>query len=325
MTRQAVPHLDSAGPGGWNWAIAQIPLDGGAMKPPPFEYHAVDSADEAVSLLAEYGDQAKVLAGGQSLIPLLALRLSRPDHLVDVNRAGLTSVSEDGGLRLGALVRHRVTERSDVIAAACPLLPEAAGFIGHTAIRNRGTIGGSIAHADPAAELPAVLLALDGEVQAVSIRGMRRIPAADFFLGYLTTALEPDELLTAVRLPPWVPGTGWSFTEFSRRSHDFGIVGVAVTLRLDDRGAIAEARIAISGVAATPVRAEYAEAALVGQHPGDGTWVAAAESALVGLDMPADLHGSAAYRRHLAAALIRHALRSACQRTGTCQQAEVSA
>lgn len=287
------------------------------MKPPPFEYHAADSADEAISLLADYGEDAKVLAGGQSLVPLLALRMARPEHLIDINRAGdLAWVSDRDGLHCGALVRHRVTERSDVIKTANPLLSEAARFIGHTAIRNRGTIGGSIAHADPAAELPAVLLALDGEVEAAGARGRRRIAAADFFLGYLTTAAEPDELLTAVHFPPWVPGTGWSFTEFSRRSGDFAIIGVAVTLRLDDRGMIAETRIAISGGAEMPVRAGSAEAALHGQFPGDGTWLAAAEDALAGLDLPADLHGTAAYRRHLAAALIERALRSAYQRTG---------
>ena len=286
------------------------------MKPPPFQYYAADSAEEAISVLAEYGEDAKVLAGGQSLIPLLALRMSRPGHLIDINRAAdLAWQSDADGLQVGALTRHRLTERSDVIKAASPLLAEAARFIGHAAIRNRGTIGGSIAHADPAAELPAVLLALDAEVEAVSARGPRRIAAADFFLGYLTTVLEPDELLASVHFPPWVPGTGWSFTEFSRRSGDFGIIGVAATLRLDDRGTIAEARIAISGGAETAVRAASAEAALLGQFPGDGTWVAAGQDALAGLDLPADLHGSVAYRRHLAAALIERALRSAGERT----------
>jgi carbon-monoxide dehydrogenase medium subunit len=304
------------------------------MKPPPFEYHAAGSAAEAISLLAEYGEDAKVLAGGQSLIPLLALRMSRPGHLIDVNGAGdLAGISGgDGlhsrfheGLRCGALTRHRVAERSEAIAAASPLLSEAARFIGHAAIRNRGTIGGSIAHADPAAELPAVLLALDGEVEAASARGSRRIPAAGFFLGYLTTVLAPDELVTAVHFPSWAPGTGWSFTEFSRRSGDFAIIGVAATLRLDDRGTIADARLAISGAADTAVRPVAAEAALRGQHPGDGTWAAAARDALAGLDLPEDLHGSAAYRRHLAAALIERALRSAYQRTPACQQLGVPA
>jgi carbon-monoxide dehydrogenase medium subunit len=285
------------------------------MKPPPFEYHAADSAAAAISLLAEYGDDAKVLAGGQSLIPLLALRMSRPGHLIDINPAAdLAWVSDRDGLHCGALTRHRVVERSGAIRAAGPLLSEAARFIGHAAIRNRGTIGGSLAHADPAAELPAVLLALDGEVEAVSARGPRRIAAADFFLGYLTTALRPDELIVAVHFPPWAPGTGWCFTEFSRRSGDFGIVGVAATLRLDDHGTIAEARIAISGGADTAARAAGAEAALRGQYPGDGTWVAAGEAAPVDLDLPGDLHGSAAYRRHLAAALTERALRSAYQR-----------
>jgi len=286
------------------------------MKPPPFEYYAADSAQEAVSLLAEYGPDAKVLAGGQSLVPLLALRMSRPEHLVDVNRAAELEQqrSDADGLHLGALTRHRVTERSAGIRAANPLLSEAARLIGHAAIRNRGTIGGSIAHADPAAEMPTVLLALDGAVEAVSRHGTRQIPASGFFESYLTTALEPDELITAVHFPPWAPGTGWSFTEFSRRSGDFGIIGVAATLRLGDRGTIAEARIAISGGAETAVRASRTEKALIGQFPGDGTWIAAGCDALEGLDLPADLHGSAAYRRHLAAALIERALRLAHER-----------
>jgi CO/xanthine dehydrogenase FAD-binding subunit len=205
------------------------------------------------------------------------------------------------------------------------LLSEAARFIGHAAIRNRGTIGGSIAHADPAAELPAVLLALDGQVEAASARGSRRIAADGFFLGYLTTVLEPDELLVAVHFPAWVPGTGWSFTEFSRRSGDFAIIGVAATLRLDDRGTIADARVAISGGGQTAIRATGAEAALRGQYPDDGSWAAAAREALAGLDLPEDLHGSAAYRQHLAAALIERGLRSAYRRTPVGQQLGVPA
>jgi aerobic carbon-monoxide dehydrogenase medium subunit len=285
------------------------------VKPPPFEYHAVSSVDEAVALLAEHGEEAKVLAGGQSLVPLLALRLARPAHLIDINGVdALTSLANGDGLNVGSLVRQRVAERSDRVAAANPLLVRALGLIGHTAIRNRGTIGGSIAHADPAAELPTVLVALDGEVEARSTRGVRSIPAADFFQGFLTTSLEPDELLTAVRFPAWAAGTGWSFQEFSRRSGDFAIAGVAAALRLDRNGMVADARIALSGVGPTPVRASKAEAALAGQQPSDATWAAAAEDATAGLDPPSDIHGSAAYRRHLAAAMTRRALREAHDR-----------
>ncbi len=285
------------------------------MKPPPFEYHPVESVGDAVGLLADLGDEAKVLAGGQSLVPLLALRLARPAHLVDINAVSeLASVSNGDGLMLGALVRHRVAERSSTVRAANPLVADALGLIGHVAIRNRGTIGGSIAHADPAAELPTVLVALDGEVDVTSRRGSRRVGASDLFRGFLTTSLAPDELLTAVRFPAWTSGTGWSIREFSRRSGDFAMAGVAATVRLDGAGRIAEARIAMSGVAATAVRARNAEATLAGQQPSDELWAAAAQDAVAGLDPPSDVHGSAAYRRHLAAALTRRALREAHER-----------
>jgi carbon-monoxide dehydrogenase medium subunit len=286
------------------------------MKPPPFEYHAVTSVEEAVALLAEHGDDAKVLAGGQSLVPLLALRLARPAHIVDINGlTELTAVTNGDGLTIGSLVRQRVAERSAAVAGANPLLVRAIGLIGHTAIRNRGTVGGSISHADPAAELPAVLRALDGEVVATSARGARTVAAADLFEGFLTTSLAPEELVTAVRFPAWAPGTGWSFQEFSRRSGDFAIAGAAAALRVDGRGVITDARIALSGMGPTPVRASKAEAALAGQQPSDEAWDAAAQDAVAGLDPPSDVHGTAAYRRHLAAVLTRRALREAHSRS----------
>jgi aerobic carbon-monoxide dehydrogenase medium subunit len=282
------------------------------MKPPPFEYDAVASVEEAVSLLAEHGDEAKVLAGGQSLVPLLALRLARPAHLVDINGvAELTAHANGDGLTLGGLVRQRVAERSDTVRAANPLVADAIGLIGHSAVRNRGTVGGSLAHADPAAELPAVLLALDGQVVARSARGTRTVGAADLFRGFLTTSLAPDELLTHVRLPAWAAATGWSFQEFSRRSGDFAIAGVATTLQLDHNGTIASVRIALAGMGPTPVRASKAEAALAGQAPSEEAWAAASQDAVAGLEPPSDVHGTAAYRRHLAAALTRRALRDA--------------
>jgi carbon-monoxide dehydrogenase medium subunit len=296
--------------GTWRWITDEEP-----MKPPPFEYHLVGSVGEALALLTDHGDEAKVLAGGQSLVPLLALRLARPAHLVDINGVSeLATVSDGGGLTVGALVRHRVAERSLRVRAANPLLADALGLIGHVAIRNRGTIGGSIAHADPAAELPTVLVALDGEVEATSRRGSRWVSASELFRGFLTTSLAPDELLTGVRFPAWAAGTGWSFREFSRRSGDFAIAGVAATVRLDGAGTIAEARIAVSGVAATPVRARNAEAVLAGQVPSDELWAAASQEAAAGLAPPSDIHGSAAYRRHLAAALTRQAVREAHER-----------
>lgn len=284
------------------------------MKPPPFEYHVATTVDEAVALLAEHGDEAKVLAGGQSLLPLLSLRLARPTHLVDINRVeGLNGVADTDGLRLGALVRHRTAERSAEVVAANPLVAGAARLIGHAAIRNRGTVVGSLAHGDPAAELPAVLLALDGEVEATSTRGTRRIAAADLYLGFLMTTLEPDELLTAVQLPAWGAGTGWSFQQFSRRSGDFGVASVAVALRLDG-DAIADARIALAGMSDRPVRAAKAESALVGQAPSAEAWAAAAADGVADLDPPSDLHGTAEYRRHLAGVLIKRALTEAHSR-----------
>jgi carbon-monoxide dehydrogenase medium subunit len=285
------------------------------VKPPRFEYHRAGSVDEVVALLAEHADEAKVLAGGQSLVPLLSLRLARPAHLVDINRvADLASIQNGNGLTLGAMTRHRSIERSDVVRAANPLLAHAVGFIGHGAIRNRGTIGGSIAHADPAAELPAVLLALDGEVEARRASGTRTVPAAALFEGFLTTSLEPDELLTAVRVPALPKGTGWSFQEFARRSGDFAIVGVVATVRLDGNGTVGEARLAFSGVDQVPVRATAAEAMLAGATPSDDLWKSAAQAAAAPLEPGSDIHGSSAYRKHLAAVLAERALREAYDR-----------
>ena len=285
------------------------------MKPPPFEYSPAASVEEAVALLAEHGEDAKVLAGGQSLVPLLALRLAHPARLIDINPIGaLAAVHGGGGLELGAMVRHRAAERSVEVRREAPLVAEALGLVGHAAIRSRGTIGGSIAHADPAAELPAALLALEGEIVAASSRGTRTVPAAELFQGFLTTSHEPDELLTAVRLPPWPARTGWSFREFSRRSGDFAVVGVACVVGLDGAGRVERARLAFSGVAGTPVRAAAAEAALAGADPSEQVWTEAGQQAAGELDPPADLHGTAAYRRHLAAVLARQALNQAWER-----------
>lgn len=282
------------------------------MKPPPFEYHAVGSVDATVNALAEYGDDAKVLAGGQSLVPLLALRLARPDHIIDINGVGeLDGIDTSEGVRVGALVRQRAAERSRAVAQANPLLTDAMRMIGHAATRNRGTVAGSIAHGDPAAELPAVLLALDGELDAVGRNGTRTIAAADLYAGFLTTSLEPEELVTSVYFPQLVPGAGWSFQEFSRRSGDFAVVGVAVVLRVDGGGVVVEARIALSGVSSTPVRASEAERVLLGEEPGEPLFDAAGAAAAAAVDPPSDVHGSAAYRRHLVSTLVRRALRDA--------------
>ncbi len=286
------------------------------MKPAVFEYLSPTSVGEAVQMLAAPGDgDTKVMAGGQSLVPLLSLRLAQPSRIVDINRVDtLSEITESAGvLTIGALVRQRAAERSDVVRAACPLMAEALPYIGHTAIRNRGTVGGSIAHADPAAELPTVAVCLDAELVAEGPAGERTIPAAEFFTGFFTTAIGEDEILTAVRVRSAGPGTGAAYEEVARRHGDFAMAGVAAVVRLDG-DTIAEARIAVSGVDLAPVRASKAEAVLTGQTADEATLTAAADAATADLHPSSDLHGSAAYRRHLAGVLIRRAVRTAATR-----------
>ena len=282
------------------------------MKLPPVDYEAPTTVSEAVALLAEHQDEASVLAGGQSLIPLLALRLARPAVLIDINGIDdLSGVSAaNGWVAIGAMTREYVAEDSGTVAGAVPLLAAALPLIGHEAIRSRGTIGGSLAHADPAAELPAVALALDAEFVVRSQSGMRVIPAADWFEGYLTTARGPDELLEQVRFPAAGPGTGISFQEVARRHGDFAIVGLAASLTLSD-GAISDARLAFSGVSDVPVRAAGAEDLLVGERPSAELFDEAARRATEDINPPADLHGSSDYRKKVAAALVRRGLRAA--------------
>jgi CO/xanthine dehydrogenase FAD-binding subunit len=287
------------------------------VKPPAFDYHVATSADEAVDLIGEHGPDAKVLAGGQSLVPLLALRLARVDHLVDINRVDeLSGIDVSDGVRIGALTRQRRAERSPDVARHSPPLAAALRHIGHAAIRNRGTIGGSVAHADPAAELPATLLALDGSVTVRSRRGTRTIEASQLFTGFLSTSLEPDELLTEVVFPPWPSGAGWSVQEFARRSGDFAISGVVAVVSIGSGGRVDGARIALFGVAPTAIRAGGAERELIGGSPSEELWSAGAERAVEGLDPPSDVHGSADYRRHLTRTLVRRALAEAASRLG---------
>jgi len=282
------------------------------VKLPPVEYEAPTTIDEAVGLLAEHQDDASVLAGGQSLIPLLALRLARPAVLVDINGvAELSGISAaDGQVTIGAMTREYQAEESETIAGAVPLLAAALPLIGHEAIRSRGTVGGSLAHADPAGELPAVARALDAEFEVHSRSGMRVIGAADWFEGYLATARRPDEILTWVRFPAAGPGTGAAFEEIARRHGDFAIVGLAAQLTLAD-GVISDARLAFSGVADVPVRATAAEELLIGQQPAAEPFEAAAQTAAADLDPPGDLHGSPEYRKKIAATLVRRALQAA--------------
>ena len=282
------------------------------MKLPPVEYEAPTTVAEAIDLLAEQLDEASVLAGGQSLIPLLALRLARPAVLIDINGIDeLSGVSAtDGWVAIGAMTREYVAEESETVADTVPLLAAALPLIGHEAIRSRGTIGGSLAHADPAAELPAVARALDAEFVVRGQSGERVIPAAQWFEGFLTTSRRPDELLVEVRFPTAGRGTGISFQEVARRHGDFAIVGLAASLTLSD-GAISDARLAFAGMSDVPVRAADAEDLLVGQRPSTELFDEAARRATDDVDPPADLHGSSDYRKTVAAALVRRGLRAA--------------
>ncbi len=282
------------------------------MKLPHVDYEAPKTVPEAVALLAEHQDQASVLAGGQSLIPLLALRLAHPAVLIDINGiAELSGVSAaDGWVAIGAMTREYVAEESGTVADTVPLLAAALPLIGHEAIRSRGTIGGSLAHADPAAELPAVARALDAEFVVRGPAGERVVPAADWFEGYLTTSRRPDELLVEVRFPAAARGTGTCFQEVARRHGDFAIVGLAASLTLSG-GTITDARLAFAGLSDVPVRAGGAEDLLTGESPSAELFDEAAHRATADLDPPADLHGSADYRRKVAAALVRRGLRAA--------------
>jgi carbon-monoxide dehydrogenase medium subunit len=282
------------------------------MKLPPVEYEGPTTVAEAVDLLAEHLDEASVLAGGQSLIPLLALRLARPAVLIDINGiAELSGVSAtDGWVAIGAMTREYVAEESAIVADAVPLLAAALPLIGHEAIRSRGTVGGSMAHADPAAELPAVARALDAEFVVYGPSGERVVPAAEWFEGYLTTSRRPDELLTEVRFPAAGRGVGISFQEVARRHGDFAMVGLAASLTLSG-GAISDARLAFAGMSDVPVRAGEAEDLLVGERPSAELFDEAARRATGDIDPPADLHGSSDYRKKVAAALVRRGLRAA--------------
>ena len=283
------------------------------MKPPRFAYHDPSTRSEVLALLETYTDDAKVLAGGQSLVPLLNMRLAQPAHLLDINRLpDLTYIREvNGGLAIGSLTRQCDIERSSLVRRLCPLLAEAIPFIGHAPIRSRGTVGGSLAHADPAAELPAVLLALGGYVHAESHTGSRQIPAEAFFVSQLQTSLTPTELLTEAWFPIAPLRSGAAFVEVSRRHGDFALVGVAAQLTLHENGTIAAAHLALMGVAATPVRAEAAEVSLLGQHPDEEAFTAAAKQITADLDPDTDLHASAEYRRSVAVVLVNRALHTA--------------
>lgn len=302
------------------------------MKPSPFEYHVPHSVDEALALLAEHGSDAKPLAGGQSLIPAMNFRLATPAVLVDLNAiADLQFIRPDnGGVVIGSMTRQRTVERSALIADAVPLLRETMPFIAHPAIRTRGTVGGSLAHADPAAELPAVMVALDAQIQLRGTAGARRVPASEFFTGLFTTAIESGELLTAIEIPallgegapkgppyegpPYVR-RGWAFQEISRRHGDFALAGVAALVELGADGRCTSGRIVLFSVGDRPMLAHHATRQLVGQMPTAETIRAAADTAArQDIDPTSDIHASSRYRRHLASVLTRRVLERAFDR-----------
>lgn len=288
------------------------------MKPPRFEHFVPGSQDETLAVLAEHGDRAKLLAGGQSLIPLLNFRLARPEVLVDINQLSeLAYVREwDGGVAIGALTRQHAAERSQAIRSRLPIVAEAIRQIGHLPIRHRGTIGGNLAHADPASELPAVMLALEAELTLASQRGSRLLPAEQFFTAPLTTALQPGELLVEVRAQGLPPRTGGAFLEIARRQGDYALVGVAALVTLDEAGRCQRVRLGLSGVAPTPIRAHAAEQRLIGELPHGAALEEAAERAAAATDPPGDVHASAAFRRRLARVCTRQAIELAAQRAG---------
>ncbi|MEU5880524.1 FAD binding domain-containing protein [Spirillospora sp. NPDC047279] len=286
------------------------------MKPAAFDYHAPGDADEAVALLAELGDEARPIAGGQSLMPMLALRLALPEHLVDLGRAeGLRGIEERGdSVWIGATTTQRTIERSAAVARAVPLLARATPLIGHFQIRNRGTLGGSLAHADAAAEYPAVAVALDARFETLSPRGARTVPATEFSTGVYSTDLEPDELLTGAVFPVWSGRCGFAIEEFTRRSGDFAVAGAAVAVELDAGSCVSRCGIGLFGLGSTPLRATAAEAAATGSPSGDVTPEDVGRTAMAELEsVPADLHASAGYRRHIGAAVVARAWHRAVQ------------
>ena len=285
------------------------------MKPPAFKYIAARTVDEALSVLDAQGDRARILAGGQSLTPMLNFRLAHPEVLVDINRLReLEFIAErDGGLSIGCLSRHRAIETSASIRQKCPILGAAAEQVAHVAIRTRGTFGGSLAHADPAAEFPVVALLLDATMNLRSAGGARSVPAKDFFVSLFSTALKPGEMLAEVHIPRWPAGSGWGLQELSRRPGDFAIAVVATTVAME-RGKFKKVRIGMGGVGSTALRAPAAERLLEGQAPDDEVLRAAGRAASEASDPPNDIHGSADYRRHVVDVLTRRALADAVAR-----------
>lgn len=286
------------------------------MIPEPFEYHVPKSLAEATRLVAQFGSDGKILSGGHSLVPLMKLRLAAPKHVIDVGRiAELSYIREDDGkVQIGALSTHFQIESSGLLKAKCPLLPETAREIGDVQVRNKGTIGGSLAHADPAADWPAAILALDSEIKAVSTRGERWIPAKEFFVDLLTTALKSDEILTAVRVPSQASRTGDAYRKLHQPASGFAIVGVAARLALAENGAVQQVGVGITGVGPKAYRAAAVENLLLGKSPSTRRLEEASGHAADGIEVNADLYASAEYRAHLACVYARRALAGALER-----------
>lgn len=285
------------------------------MKAATFEYVRATSVDQVVRALAEDED-AKILAGGQSLVPLLNMRLARPTTIIDISRLDDLSYVRRASdhVEIGALATHRLVETSELVRRHVPLLAEALRHVGHVTIRNRGTIGGSIAHADPAAELPAACVALDAEFVVQGPHGQRVVPASEFFQGYLMTVLETEEVLTEVRVPVLAPGTGCAVEELARRSGDFALVAAFAAITMGTDGTCQDARLVVAGAGPAPVRASAAEALLTGTTVTTDVVAEAAQAAAAATDPPSDIHGPAEYRREMAAVLSRRAITQATNR-----------
>ncbi len=286
------------------------------MKPVSFDYFAPTTVNEAVALLEEHGDDAKILAGGQSLVPMMNFRLVRPTCLVDINHIrDLAYIHEkDDRLHIGAITRHRDLETSTLVQQSNGLLFEGVQLIGHTAIRSRGTVGGSIIHADPTAELPAILAALDGEVRLRGPNGQRTISWRDLFVTFFTTVIEPVEICDEIIIPKLPSSAGWAFEEFTRRHGDFAVAGVAAVIVADNNDCCADARLAITGTAPTPIRATQAESFLVGKSLTQTTLDEAGRLVATEVEPESDVHATANYRQHLAGALTTRALQRAVER-----------
>ncbi|MGE5325654.1 MAG: FAD binding domain-containing protein [Deltaproteobacteria bacterium] len=288
------------------------------MIPEPFEYHLPKSLPEAAQLVSQFGADGKVLAGGHSLVPLMKLRLASPKHLIDLNGiADLSYIREEGGrIQIGAMTSHYQLESSELLKSKCPLLPETAGEIGDAQVRNKGTIGGSLAHSDPAGDWPAAMVALDAEILATSARGERWIRASEFFVEMLATALQPDEILTAIRVPALPAHGGEAYVKLHHPASGFAVVGVAARVTLDEKGSIAAIGVGVTGVGPKAYRAEAVEAVLRGKSPSAKRLMEACAHAADGVDANSDLFATADYRKHLAAVYTRRAIEKAVERAG---------